>query len=342
MLALVFAGVVWLAAFPGVAQAHGPVAPVALDYLARVDHPPAGLVAKAVDGDQRMWLQALASETVVVLDYQGAPYLRFGHSGVEVNESSAMYYLNQTPVAAVPPPGLGPGTPPKWVRVSTGHEYGWHDGRLHALATVALPRGASFVGRWKVPIVLDGRRSAISGGLWHANRPSIVWFWPIVVLVACVIAAWRVRRPALDRWTARLLAVGVLAAVTAGAAGQGLRGRPSVSAFHLVELGIILAFVLWALVRVLAQRAGYFTYFAIGIVGLWQGLELVPTLLYGFVLIALPAAVARVATVLALGAGVGLVLMGFRLAGQGWASSGESGRRSAELEGEDDSAWELA
>src|SRR5437660_781868 len=50
------------AVFPGVAEAHGPVAPVALDYLARVDRPPGGLVAKAVDGDQRMALQVPSSE----------------------------------------------------------------------------------------------------------------------------------------------------------------------------------------------------------------------------------------------------------------------------------------
>jgi hypothetical protein len=342
MLAFVLATVLAAGAFPAAAEAHGPVAPVALDYLARVDRPPGGLVAKAVDGDQRMWLQVPSNESVVVLDYQGAPYLRFVRSGVEVNQSSAMYYLNQTPVAATPPANLSARTPPKWVRVSGGHKYGWHDGRLHALSTVALPRGVSFVGRWKVPIVLDGRPAALSGGLWHANRPSIVWFWPIVVLVACVLAAWRLRRAALDRWTARVLALCALAAVSAAAIGQELHGRPSVSAFQLVELGVILAFVLWALVRVLAQRAGYFVYFVVAVVALWQGLELVPTLLNGFVLIAVPATVARVAAVLALGAGIALLLIGFRLAAGAFESSARNGGRSEELEGEDDSAWELA
>ena len=40
--------------------------------------------------------------TVVVLDYRGAPYLRFSRSGVDVNQASSMYYLNQTP-AETPP-----------------------------------------------------------------------------------------------------------------------------------------------------------------------------------------------------------------------------------------------
>ena len=111
-VALTTAGV-----FPGLAEAHGPVAPVALDYLARVGSVPAGLEAKVVDGDQRMWLQAPAGETVVVLDYAGAPYLRFSRSGVEVNHNSAMWYLNQTPFALTPPAGLGRRTPPKWESV---------------------------------------------------------------------------------------------------------------------------------------------------------------------------------------------------------------------------------
>ena len=57
-----------------------------------------------------------------------------------------MYYLNQTP-AEQPPPGLGPDAPPSWHQVTTAHDYSWHDGRLHALATVALAPGAVVRGR---------------------------------------------------------------------------------------------------------------------------------------------------------------------------------------------------
>ena len=88
-----------------------------------------------MDGDQRMWLRVPAAQTVVVLDYRGAPYLRFSPAGVEVNHNSEMYYLNQTPVAETPPANLTASTPPDWHRVSGGQQYGWHDGRLHALAT---------------------------------------------------------------------------------------------------------------------------------------------------------------------------------------------------------------
>ena len=329
-------------AFPGLAEAHGPVAPVALDYLARVRSLPPGLDAKVVDGDQRMWLRAPAGETVVVLDYAGATYLRFSRSGVQVNHNSVMWYLNQTPFAQTPPAGLGPRTPPRWQSVSGGHEYGWHDGRLHALATVALGPGASFVGTWRVPILVDGRSSAISGGLWHASPPSIVWFWPIVVLLLCVLAAWRVRRAEVDRRTARLLALGALAAIATAAFGRQLHGRPSVSAFQLVELGAILAFVGWGVFRVGSRRAGAFTYFAIAVVALWEGLGLIPTLTNGFVLITLPALLARVAAVVALGTAAGLILFLLRLYDLQDGSSADRREPAAEFEGEDEDVWELA
>jgi hypothetical protein len=250
-----------------------------------------------------------------------------------------MYYLNQTPVALKPPPTLGPKTPPHWQLVTSAHAYEWHDGRLHALAAVALTPGASFVGTWRVPLVVNGRSTAISGGLWHAGAPSIVWFWPIAVLLLCVLAAWRIRRPALDRWTARVLGISALVAVAVAGIGRYLHGRPDVSTLQLVELAALLAFVLWGLFRVIFQRPGFFTYLLIAIVALWEGLELTPTLVSGFVLIAVPAFAARAASVVALGAGVGLLLMVFRLADLRHERSADGERPADDFEAED---WELA
>jgi hypothetical protein len=311
---LALTGAVAALAFPGAAQAHGPIAPAASSYFAKVLQLPPGLVAKVVDGDLRMWLQVPRGPTVVVIDYRGAPYLRFSPRGVEVNRNSSMYYLNQAPVAQTPPANLNASTPPDWHRVTGANAYEWHEGRLHALAAVALPPGVSFVGRWRIPIRIDGRLSSISGGVWHADDPSIVWFWPIVVLLACVVAAWRVRRPALDWLVARALAITALVAVAIAGVGLQLHGRPTVSAFQLVELAAILAFVGWGLSRALFRRPGYFTCFLIGVAALWAGGELVTTLLYGFVLISLPAFLARATTVVCLGTGVGLLLLVFRLA----------------------------
>jgi hypothetical protein len=306
-LALVGAGILMLV-LPSRALAHGPVAPVASSYLARVTTTPGGLEAKVIDGDQRLWLRAHASGAVVVLDYRGTPYLRFARAGVYVNRNSSMYYLNQTP-PEVPPSNLTSVAPASWHRVAGREEYSWHDGRLHALATVALSPGARYVGRWSIPTVVDGRVTAISGSLWHAPDPSLVWFWPIVVLFACVLAARRLRRPWLDDTISRMLALVALIAVAVAAAGRELHGRPTVSVGQLIVLAIAVGFVAFGLGRVLAGRAGGVLYFVISLVALIVGGALVPALDHGFVLLAIPSFVARVAAVLCLGCGAGLFAM---------------------------------
>jgi hypothetical protein len=112
-----------------------------------------------------------------------------------------------------------------------------------------------------------------------------------------------------------------------------------VPVFQLVEMAIVLGVALWGLVRVIVRPPGFFSYFVIAIVALWEGLELVPTLVNGFVLIALPPFAARAATVVALGSGLGLLLMVFRLAAQ---RVDARPRAREPLEAEDESDWELA
>ena len=63
------------------AAAHGPVDPAASSYEAHVSALPRGMRAQVIDGDQRMWLKVDPGPTVLVLDYTGAPYLRFSRAG---------------------------------------------------------------------------------------------------------------------------------------------------------------------------------------------------------------------------------------------------------------------
>jgi hypothetical protein len=319
-------------ALPSGAAAHGPVDPSATSYLAAATSLPGGVEAKVIDGDQRMWIRVEPARSVVVLDYRGVPYLRFSRSGVAVNLNSAMYYLNQVP-AQLPPSGLGASTSPRWSMVSAGHEYGWHDGRLHALAATALAPGTTYVGRWTIPLLVDGGRTVIAGGLRYAPNPPLVWFWPIIVAFACVFAGLRLRRGRLDLRLARGLSVGALISVAVLATGQGLHGRPSVSVGQLVGLAIVLVFVGWALARLASDRHGWFGYFSIAGVAIWQGTSVLTVLTRGFVLLAVPATVARVATVLALACGVSLLPIVFRIADH-------HGKRSGDVDVEDELDWE--
>jgi len=300
-------------AAPPAAAAHGPVDPAASSYLAKVARVPSGVTVKVIDGDQRLWMRVDARRTVEVLDYQGAPYLRFSGVGVQVNEASAMYYLNQVP-AQIPPLRTGPGVAPRWSRVSAGHAYGWHDGRLHALATTAVAAGVTSLGTWSVRLRVDGSPGAIQGGLYYSPSPSIVWFWPILVALACVLAARRLRRPELDERIARGLTAAALAGFTVAVIGQQLHGRPSVSVGQWITLGVALAFVAWASWCLVGRRHGWFTFFIVAAAAIWEGASLIAVLLDGYVLMALPPALARVAVVTCLSAGVALLPVIFALA----------------------------
>ncbi len=329
-LAVVLAAFAALNALPAAAQAHGPTIPIATDYIARIEQAPAGLQAQVLDCDLTMWMRAPPSLTAIVLDYRGAPYLRFSRAGVQVNRNSEMFYLNALPLPQTPPDGLTAATPPSWQTVSGGHAYSWHDSRLGALADIVLQPGATYVGHWSIALAVDGRRTVLAGGVWHAGAPSLVWFWLVFVVIACALAAWRVRRAALDDRVAQGLAVAALLGFAAGAMAQNLNGRPAVSAVQIGELAIMLAFVGWASWRVLAGRPGPFTYLVIAFVALWEGLVLLPVLTRGFPLLALPDGVVRAAAVLCLGGGASLLPLVFRLAGRGPASrSQQTAIRSA-------------
>ena len=115
-------------------------------------------------------------------------------------------------------------------------------------------------------------------------------------------------RRRLDAVASAVLAVAALAATATIALGSQLYGRPHVVAGQLVVLGLVLAFVVYGLVRVLLRRAGGVHLFVISFVALWAGGTLVTVLLNGFVLMAIPAFLARAAVVVALGCGGGLFL----------------------------------
>jgi len=310
--ALLAAALMLVAAAPQSASAHGATDPVATSYLARIKSVPAVLTAKVVDGDLRLWLRAPAGKTVVVLDNQGAPYLRFAHGRVWANQDSEMYYFNQNPPVD-PPLGLKRDAPERWLRVASGYTYEWHDGRLHAFAMEAVAPGSAFAGPWRIPVLINGRRSAVSGSLWYRGGPSIVWLWPMVVLVLCVLAAWRLQDARVDALTARGLAGLTLFGITLAAIGRDLHGRPGISGFGAVELALITAFTVWAALRVGRDRAGSFTLFVITVVAVWEGLSLFPTLFNGFVLLAIPPFLGRLATIICLGGAIALVFPIVRL-----------------------------
>ena len=132
--------------------------------------------------------------------------------------------------------------------------------------------------------------------------------------LACVLAARRLRRPELDERVARGLAAIALAGFAVAVTGQQLHGRPSVSVGQAIMLAVALAFAAWGAWRLVRRRHGWFTFFIIAAVAIWEGASLIAVLLDGYVLLALPPVLARVAVVACLSAGVALLPVVFALA----------------------------
>ena len=134
-----------------------------------------------------------ATDTVLVLDYRGAPYLRFTPTGVDVNRNSSMYYLNQTPRCADPSANLDRTTPPSWQQVSGGHDYNVAR-RQAPRARRGRARRRDVVRRHMARPAVDRRprhgRSRVGCGTRPTRRScgSGRSSWCLL----CVVAAWRV------------------------------------------------------------------------------------------------------------------------------------------------------
>jgi hypothetical protein len=301
-----------LAALPAAAAADGPVTPTATDYLARVTRVPAGIQAQVVNAYLNLWVKVPPAAHVTILDFRGAPWVRFSPAGVAVNRNSQEYYLSQVPVPAVPPKGLTRSTPPHWLGVSSGHAYAWREGRLHALATVALAPGQHYVGSWQIPVRVNGRLGTIRGGMWHQGAPSMVWFWPALVLLTCALAAWRVRSPELDRRIARWLALLLVVLAAVGMGGKYLHGSPAVTTGNVVLLLVTLAVLCAVAGRLLGGRFGGPLLLVTAVISLWAGLTLMPVLTHGYALISLPIFLVRVLAATLLGGALSLALFAVR------------------------------
>lgn len=175
-----------------------------------------GLSAFVVGGDDRLLLRNLSGRVLVILGYDGEPYLRFSPDGVYENVRSPATYLNRARFPQGPAPAAADAAaPPRWRRVATGTSHSWHDHRIQWMrrtpprAVAAAPDRTHRILDWRVPGTADGRRFAIVGFLGYAPtaQPSeqmddegSAWVVPAaaavgaVALVALVLDAFRRRR----------------------------------------------------------------------------------------------------------------------------------------------------
>ena len=309
-LVIAIAVVLGAVLFPGTAQAHGRASVVAMDYQARPSaggHVARGVRAHVIDGDRSLELTVVSDRTVVVRGYGREPFLRFSSRGVEANlESPAAVADRLVPDEAMA--GAPASASPRWKLVSTAHSLRWHDHRLGPRSGETA--GAGRIGGWSIPIVVDGKASAIQGSLWRSTRPSILPWLVLGLLAFCgVAAAVRLGSPRFRR-TSVFVVTGVsallLVALSVGFASASAR----TGVMRWTGLGLPAGIaVAAAAILVLRPRQRYVACALVAGFAFAVALQDVSVLWHGFVVSSLPAQSVRAGVATVLAGGIYVVLL---------------------------------
>ena len=203
--ALLAAALVALVAVPAAAAHGGGGALGFTSTVTSVTPPVEGLSVSVRDSDDRLLLRNETGKTVVILGYQGEPYLEFRPDRVYRNTRSPATYLNDDRYAKVTlPADADPKADPVWERVSPRASYEWHDHRIHWMSQTMPPKVAAakdqphHVFDWTVPGLVAGKPLVIAGTLDYAPPPGQTFpkllLIPLTALIVGGAAAMWLRR----------------------------------------------------------------------------------------------------------------------------------------------------
>jgi hypothetical protein len=226
------AGFVALGAAP--AGAHGLAGAQPTNFVSRVRSVTpavAGLHVSVRDLGARIEVRNDTSSDVVILGYQGEPYLRVGPSGVYENRRSPSVFLNRSQtITAVVPRSYRADATPQWHRTGGGRVVFWHDHRVHWMgasvpqAVHDSPGDSHLVSRWNVALQYQGQLVSVRGDLRWVPGPSALPRLALALLAAVLVVGL-----GFTRWwgyalVAVLLVVAALVAVLVGGAWSATSG----------------------------------------------------------------------------------------------------------------------
>jgi hypothetical protein len=226
----------WLVAQAAPAHAHSAPGEDATNFRTRllsVIPSTPGLDVAVIENGNRIQVTNATDEEVIVLGYQGEPYLRIRPDGVAENTRSPATYLNQDRQGATSVPGeADPDAEPEWSPVSDANVARWHDHRIHWMGGEDPPlvreqpgQRHTVIPEWSVPLSVGDTAVEVKGDLvWVPGPSSAPWLALAAALLAVtLVAAWSPRawRPALAGAVAVVVVADVIHALGIGFAGVG-------------------------------------------------------------------------------------------------------------------------
>lgn len=201
----VAAAAVTVLALSPAAAAHGGGGALGFrSSITRVTPDPPGLTVTVLDYDDRLEVRNETGKPLIVLGYEGEPYLAFRDGRVYRNARSPATYLNDDRFGNVALPARAePSAPAEWEEVSRREEFEWHDHRIHWMSRTLPPKVQAakdtphHVFDWTVPARLAGEQLTIAGSLDYEPPPNEISKPLILVLALLVVgggAAFWLRR----------------------------------------------------------------------------------------------------------------------------------------------------
>jgi hypothetical protein len=137
---------------------------------------PDAFIFEPTSGLAELSVSAQAGHDVVVLGYDGEPYLHVdAQSHTFQNASSPSTYLNSTTQGGdTVPASASPTAAPRWEPLPTAGTVTWHDHRVHWMQPdpPSTDAGSDVVDHWQVKLIVDGTPVDVDGTLhYHADIP---------------------------------------------------------------------------------------------------------------------------------------------------------------------------
>lgn len=296
---------------PTPAAAHGTAGQAPVNFTSRVvavTPATAGVSVRITDLGEHVEVRS-SGPVVVVLGYEGEPYLRIDTEGVWRNERSPAVALNRTskPTESAPPE-YDAGAEPRWVHTGSETLVRWHDHRIHPMSS----RTSDY--EWSLDLLVDGSPVTVTGEVVFVDAPGLVW---ALVLMAGTGVSVLIGARRSSRATLGIFAVACVAAVIA-LTGARWSASTEVVAARLgaaAAPGLGAALLVVAAAR-LARRglgsAAPLLVFGFGATFITVGLALTPWLTHAVLPASGPAAVWRSLIAAVMGASAVALVVGAR------------------------------